>query len=156
MWPEIKTEFLFKMVLELPPELTVNLGTTPLGGRIIQTVPGGVFEGPRIKGRTLPGGAADWMLVRGDGSFGLEVRLTLETDDQQLIYMTYDGYYHGPKELEPDFAAGKAVDPNLYYFRTTPYFETGSKKYDWLNRICSVATGMRTSHGPTYHVYQVL
>jgi hypothetical protein len=36
---------------------------------------------------------------------------------------------------------GEAVDPASYYFRTTPYFETSSEKYAWLNRICSIATG---------------
>jgi hypothetical protein len=51
---------------------------------------------------------------------------------------------------------GETVDPSLYYFRSTPYFETGSEKYAWLNGICAVATGARLSSGPTYHVFQVM
>jgi len=38
---------------------------------------------------------------------------------------------------------GEDVDPATYYFRTTPYFETSSEKYSWMNRICSIATGSR-------------
>jgi Protein of unknown function (DUF3237) len=33
---------------------------------------------------------------------------------------------------------GEIVDPGAYYFRTTPYFETSSEKYSWMNRICSI------------------
>ena len=51
---------------------------------------------------------------------------------------------------------GEPVDPSLYYFRATPYFETASEKYGWLNRICCISTGSRTASGPTYHVFQVL
>ena len=36
---------------------------------------------------------------------------------------------------------GEVVDSSAYYFRTTPYFETSSEKYDWMNRICSIASG---------------
>ena len=84
------------------------------------------------------------------------VRLTMQTHDQQLIYMTYRGYRHGPQDVIDRLNRGEAVDPSLYYFRVTPYFETGAKSYDWINKICSIATGARTASGPTYHVFQVL
>ena len=35
---------------------------------------------------------------------------------------------------------GEAVDPSEYYFRKAPFFETGSDKYGWLNRIAAVIT----------------
>ncbi|MGA2126206.1 MAG: DUF3237 domain-containing protein, partial [Xanthobacteraceae bacterium] len=83
-------------------------------------------------------------------------RLTLETDDRQLIYMTYKGLRHGPKEVIDSLNRGESIDPSLYYFRSTPYFETSSQTYGWLNGICAVATGSRSATGPTYHVFQVL
>ena len=86
----------------------------------------------------------------------LDVRLIMQTHDQQLIYMTYRGYRHGPQDVIDRLNSGEAVDPSLYYFRVTPYFETGAKSYEWMNKICSVATGARTASGPTYHVFQVL
>ena len=51
---------------------------------------------------------------------------------------------------------GEIVDPGAYYFRTTPYFETSSEKYSWMNRICSIATGSRKASGRTFDVFQVL
>ncbi|HML15090.1 MAG TPA: DUF3237 domain-containing protein [Xanthobacteraceae bacterium] len=151
--PEIKTELLFKIALDVPPIL--DLGETPYGRRRIARVAGGTFEGPKLKGRVLEGGG-DWLLLRRDGVLQLDVRVTLETDDKQHVYMTYRGYRHGPKDVIDRLNRGEAVDPGLYYFRATPYFETGSEKYAWLNGICAVATGERQASGPIYHVFQVM
>ena len=151
--PEIKTEFLFKITLEVPPLL--DLGETPYGRRRIARIAGGSFEGPKLKGQVVAGGG-DWLLLRRDGVLQLDVRLTLETHDKQLVYMTYRGYRHGPQDVIDRLNRGQTVDPSLYYFRATPYFETGAEKYAWMNGICCVATGMRTASGPTYHVFQVL
>jgi Protein of unknown function (DUF3237) len=151
--PEIKTELLFKIALQVPPIL--NLGNTPYGGRRIAQIASGTFEGPKLKGEVLPGGG-DWLLMRHDDTLQLDVRVTLQTDDKQLIYMTYKGLRHGPKDVIDRVNRGEEVDPALYYFRATPYFETASEKYAWMNRICCVATGARTASGPNYHVFQVL
>ena len=151
--PEIKTELLFKIEFEVPP--TLDLGETPYGRRRIARVAGGTFEGPKLKGEVLAGGG-DWLLLRRDGVLQLDVRLTLQTHDQQLIYMTYRGCRHGPQDVIDRLNRGEAVDPSLYYFRATPYFETSAKSYEWINKICSIATGARTASGPTYHVFEVL
>ncbi len=151
--PEIKTEFLFKITLEVPPLL--DLGETPYGRRRIARIAGGSFEGPKLKGQVVAGGG-DWLLLRRDGVLQLDVRLTLETHDKQLVYMTYRGYRHGPQDVIDRLNRGETVDPSLYYFRATPYFETGSQAYEWMNKVCSVATGARTASGPTYHVFQVM
>ena len=73
--PEIKTEFLFKITLEVPPLL--DLGETPYGRRRIARIAGGSFEGPKLKGTVLRGGS-DWILARPDGALQLDVRLTLK------------------------------------------------------------------------------
>jgi len=54
-------------------------------------VKGGTFEGPKLKGQLLPGGA-EWQLIRPDGTTEIDVRLTLGTDDGQFVYMTYAGH----------------------------------------------------------------
>jgi hypothetical protein len=103
----------------------------------------------------LPGGAG-WTLLRRDDVLEIEVRVTLETDDKQHIYMAWKGLRHGPKEVIARLNRGEDVDPTTYYFRTTPYFETGSSKYGWLNRICSIATGTLTRSGRSFKVFRVL
>lgn len=150
----IQTRHLFTLVAAVPQ--IADLGATPQGTRRIATVAGGTFKGERLSGTIPPAPGGDWIVVRPDGATILDVRLTLETDDRQLIYMTYRGVRHGPAEVMARLAKGEAVDPASYYFRTTPVFETASAKYDWLNRIVSVATGRREASGPVYEVYEVL
>jgi len=151
--PDIRTALLFTMTLEVPS--ITDLGETPYGRRRIAQVAGGHFEGPKLVGNVRPGGG-DWLLLRRDGVLQLDVRLTLETGDAQLIYMSYKGFRHGPKDVIERVNRGEAVDPSLYYFRATPYLETSSDKYGWVNGICCVATGWRSASGPTYHVFEVL
>jgi hypothetical protein len=103
----------------------------------------------------LPGGGG-WMILRSDGVLDIEVRIVLETDNKQMIYMHWKGLRHGPKDVVDRLNRGEAVDPSSYYFRTTPYFETSSEGYSWLNRICSIATGSRVGDRRGFDVYQVL
>lgn len=129
---------------------------TPAGGRKIVIVRGGTFAGPRLNGVILPVGGADWALTRNDGSLLLDVRLTLETDDGERIFMSYRGVRNGPQEVLDRLARGEAVDPAEYYFRITPWFETGAAKYAWLNNIVAVGVGERIATGPRYNVYEIL
>ena len=149
---DIKTEFLFRIALEVE---VLNLGDTPYGSRRVGRFATGNFEGPKLKGTVLPGGGC-WMLMCRDDVLEIEVRITLETDDQQQIFMSWKGFRHGPKEVIDRLNRGEIVDPETYYFRTTPYFETSSEKYGWMNRICSIATGSRKASGRTFEVFQVL
>ena len=149
---EIKTEFLFTLALEFDMNV---LGAVPLGIRRIARHTAGSFEGPKLTGIVLPGGGA-WTILRSDDVWELEVRITLETDDKQQIHMHWKGLRHGPKEVMERLDRGENVDPATYYFRTTPYFETSSKNYSWMNRICSIATGSRKATARTLDVFQVL
>jgi hypothetical protein len=150
--PEIKTEFLFTLALEVQG---FTIGDTPHGSLRMFRFDSGNFEGPKLKGTVLPGGGGT-ALTRRDDVLEIEARLTLKTDENEQIYMTWKGFRHGPKEVIDRVNRGEIVDPGTYYFRTTPYFETGSEKYAWMNRICSIATGSRTAGGRTIQVFQVL
>jgi len=131
------------------------IGHTPIGDRRIVPVLDGRFEGDRLRGAVEPGGS-DWILVRSDGAFQLDVRLALRTDDNHLIGMTYRGIRHGPAAVLERVNRGEPVDPASYYFRMVPFFETASEKYGWLTRIVAVAIGERVAEGPVYRVFEVL
>lgn len=117
-------------------------------------ITGGRFTGERLSGRVLPGGA-DWQVIRADGVADLDARYTLETGDGALIYVRNKGYRHGPDEVMKRLAAGEAVDPTLYYMRTTPWFETGDSRYAWLNRIVCVGTGARRASSVELEICEV-
>jgi hypothetical protein len=148
----LRSEFLFTLTGSVAEPL--KIGNTPSGERLIYSIEGGEFEGPRLKGTVLPGGS-DAMLIRADGVVLPDVRMTLRTDDEQLIFMRYEGMRHGPPEVMERLARGESVDPGEYYFRISPQFETGSSKYAWLNKIIAVGAGHRLPTGPIYYVYEV-
>jgi hypothetical protein len=148
----VQLDALFRALISLAA--VQELGETPLGRRRIIPITGGTFEGARLRGKVLPGGA-DWQVIRGDGVADLDARYTLETDDGAKIYVRNRGYRHGPPEVLARLANGEAVDPSLYYMRTTPWFETGDARYAWLNRIVCVATGARRAAAVELEVFSV-
>src|ERR1700687_3663918 len=113
-----------------PPQ---SIGAVPHGTRRTVPVTGGDFEGPRLRGTVLPGGSADWLLLRADGVLELDHRATLRTDDGGLISMRSCGLRHGPPEVIAALTRGEAVDPAAYYFRTTPRFELAHPAFAFLN-----------------------
>src|SRR3979411_1724088 len=135
-----------------PPQ---KLGTVPHGIRSIVPVTGGDFEGPRLRGKGRAGGV-DWLLLRPDGVLELDLRITLETDDHALIYMTFQGLRHGPADAITALGRGEIVDPARYYFRTVPRFETSTDKYSFLNRIITVGVGEPRPDGAIHRIDEIL
>lgn len=70
--------------------------------------------------------------------------------------MTYKGIRQGPPDIIARLEHGEQVDPDSYYFRINPMFETASEKYAWLNNTLAIGTGHRFSDGPTYNLFEVL
>jgi Protein of unknown function (DUF3237) len=136
---KLESEFLYKIDLLLEPG--IELGKTPVGTRVIYTVKGGIFEGPKLKGKVRPAGG-DWILRIDSGTTKLDVKLLLETDDGQLISNTYTGIVHNRSD-------------GTTYWRIIPVFETSSKKYAWLNYIVAVGLGKFGNGGVSYEVYAI-
>ena len=138
--------------------MSLSLRVSPAdkaGHRLIFQIPGGDFEGPRLKGTVQPS-SGDWAQKRDDGSLAIDVRATLKTEDGAIIYMSYPGRIVCPKDiaaLPPDEI--EKVDPSHYYFRSLPVFETGHEKYLWLNKIVAVGVGRFTATGPFYNIYEI-
>src|SRR6185369_13982624 len=113
------------------------------------------FEGPRLRGRILPGGG-DLLLLRSDHVLELDLRITLQTDDGALIYMSFTGLRHGPPGVLAALGRGEDVDPSTYYFRTLPRFETGARRYDFLNRLLAVGIGQALPSGAVHEIEELL
>ena len=144
------------MMLRVKVAPAQNVGAVPLGTRRTAPIGGGTFEGPRLRGTVLPGGSADWLLLRADGVLEMDLRATLRTDDGALISMRSFGLRHGPPDVIAALGRGETVDPATYYFRTTPRFVTAHPAYAFLNRLVAVASGDRRAEGPVYTIHEVL
>ena len=138
--PQLQSELLMTFDLQLAgPEGRHDVGYLGATMSTVQ-VTGGSFEGPKLRGRFVaPGG--DWLVRRSDGSIVFDLRVTLQTDDNANILMTYRGVSYTPKG-------------GTSYNRITPVFQTSAEKYVWLNNIISV--GVRRPDVLGYRVYQIL
>src|SRR5215831_7606274 len=110
----------------------------PQGTRTVVQVVGGRFEGPRLKA-TVQTPAGDWITNRSDGTYRLDVRLTLKTDDGALILVTYNG-------IGQTTQTGASL-------RAAPLFETGDQRYAWLTKLQAVAVGERVGTTVTYDIF---
>ena len=101
-------EFLFeaRVKLYLPP---LDVGQMSDGNRTIFFVKGGTFEGPQLRGRVVPDAGADWIRIRPDGSGVLDVRFCLETHDNALLYVQWQGrVWCAPEDAVLGDALGKS------------------------------------------------
>lgn len=126
--------------------MTVTLGEQfviqggPLGSRVIAEVDTVELVGDKITASMVGKSAADWLTLGPDNSYGtLDVRVTLKTDDDEIIYMEYSGRI--------DLTNGSVV--------SAPLFQTGAEKYDWLNRMQSIGVGQNGPDSLIYEMYQV-
>src|SRR5258706_13314459 len=108
------------MTLRVTVATPQSIGAVPHGTRRTVPITGGDFEGPRLRGTVLPGGSADWLLLRADGVLELSLRATLRTDDGALVSMRSFGLRHGPPEGIAAVARGEAATPPTEYLRTAP------------------------------------
>jgi hypothetical protein len=146
----------FELVTRVEAELgpPVSLGQSQWGERRVVPITGGRFDGPRLSGRIVPGGA-DWQVVHADGMISVDARYTLETEDGAGIYAQSRGVRHGPPEVLARLGAGERVDPAEYYFRAVIQLETGAPAYAWVNRALFIASAIRLPLGVAYDLYAV-
>jgi hypothetical protein len=129
----LESEFLFELLLDVDDRLDA-------GHTSIAPVTGGTFSGPNIKGTIHPGGA-DWITQVAEHT-SLDVRITLETDDGAIIYMSYTGVVHR--------------GDNGLYWRVRPIFQTASEKYDWLNHVVCIGKNKQVPGKVAYDIFGIL
>ncbi len=135
----LQSEFLMELVLERGTASNVG----PAGAtRVAVAIAGGSFQGPRLRGTLVaPGG--DWIVGRPDGSSVLDVRVVLQTDDEQKILMTWRGIAY-------------SMPGGALHARILPLFETGSARYAWLNNVVAVGVLRPVPGRISYRVYEIL
>lgn len=122
--------------LEFALQLKVTLGeaygidNTQHGRRTIIPITGGTFEGPKLKGTIINGGA-DYQL-NTETRTELEAIYCIRTDDGINIHVRNKGIIYNGKDAEGN---------PTFYFRAAPTFEApADSKYAWLNNALFVCT----------------
>ena len=150
----LQSRHLFTLQLKLGAARTYLIGNVPTGRRMTVPVDGGTFEGDRLRGTVLPDGA-DWVRFRSDGVMEIDVRTTLKTHDDALIYLSYRGYLHATPENMQKFLRSEPQAYENLYARTSLVFETAAPQYAWLNKVVAVANGTTNGDGPLYEVFEI-
>jgi len=138
----------------------IAIGASPFGDQRAGYVTGGRVTGSRINGTVLPGGG-NWSRagrLGSDSSVGtFDARVVWQTEDGEMIYVTYSGRNVIPDDVRAEFGdpAQPHVDPERYYLRIAPVFETASEKYGWLNGVLAVGVGERTSFGVRHIIHEI-
>lgn len=136
----VPVEFLFRLdvdTVSVPPQMILG---GPQGSRLVATAASGTVDGPKVKGIVAPGAGGDWVTMRDDGTFRLDVRVTLLTDDGAAILSTYNGVG------VPDGAGGFSI-------KAAPTFETGDDRYRWLNNVQALSYGTVDATGVHYEIF---
>ena len=150
--PAPRLELVARATVRLAPPQ--SLGQTPWGERRLVAIIGGSFDGPRLRGVVLPGGA-DWQMVHADGMTSVDTRYALQTHDGALIYIATRGVRWGSPEVLARIFAGEAVEAGEYYFRLTVQLETGAAAYAWVNQRVFIASAARARDAVIYDLFAV-
>ena len=118
-------QFAFEEIVTLGA--SIHPGATPWGERNIVPITGGTFQGPRLKGKILPGGW-DWQLAGKSGCFSLQADYMIQTDDGVIINV-----------LNKGTLCENPGEPRIRLL-TTPVFEAPLGPYQWLNGGAWVGT----------------
>jgi hypothetical protein len=136
----IDVDRLFVLELTRDASRTLSIPGGPRGGRSVASVAEGRFHGERLSGRLADVAAGDWPTFGDDGSFRIDARLALITDDDVPILMTYTG-------------VGGFDEQRNAWMRAAPLFEVGPGPYAWLNNVQGVAHGRLDGDLVVYEVY---
>ena len=137
-------EFAFSAHVLLEP--TKEVGRTPYGIRRRIPIIGGTFEGPRIRGRVVPGGA-DWQLQRADDYTLIEADYMIEAEDGTQIHVRNRGLTNT-----------RVKGATTRYLRTVPEFEAPAGPHEWLNQSVFVGSLQGVTGGPpsvNVHVFRL-
>ena len=118
------TSFVYEALVEIGP--VEPLGPSPLGERRIVPVLGGIFAGPKLRGKVRPGGA-DRQLLAADGCLRLDALYEMETDDGAVITVR--------NRVRIDNAAEEGR-----YARSSVELTAPDGAHGWLNRRVFVGT----------------
>jgi hypothetical protein len=152
---QIKLEYIMTLHADLDPPQAID------SANLIFNVKGGWVDGPKIKGK-LVAPAADWLQILPSGVWRLDVRGTMITDDEQMIFTSYNGIISHSEKSAAKMASGSPIThDDAPYFATAPTFRTAAEKYTWLNNMQAVGKMVQLSTDPAnsfvrYDIFAVL
>jgi hypothetical protein len=133
----------------------IDIGSTHKGHRQIFNVARGEFTGDRLSGKLAESGG-EWLLIEPDGFAQVDVKVILQTADGANIYMHYGGVIEFSDKVASAALGETKMEFGDIHFVTQPRFETGDKRYQWLNNLVAIAEGRIIEGAVQYRVFEVI
>lgn len=153
-FPTLPYQHLMTLHLDVDSASSLPIGMTTKGRRTIAPIKGGHFDGAKLSGKVLPGGA-DWVILRNDGVMKIDVRLCLKTDHGAHIYLSYEGQFVAEAEALKALASGAKLEPESYNLTVVAKLETGDESLGWLEDAIVVGAGKQSGFNPTYDFFVI-
>ncbi|MCQ2452647.1 MAG: DUF3237 domain-containing protein [Oscillospiraceae bacterium] len=118
------------------------------------TVEGVDPDGKPFSGVTLPC-TIDSQVIRPNGVCELSARYGIRLDDGRSFYIENNGIRTVPPEYVETVLNGGFVDPDLYYFVTTPKIEAYDDSLRWMERHVFLCKATRTPSAVEIRYYMV-
>lgn len=118
------------------------------------TVEGVDPDGNAFHGSTLPC-TIDSQVIRPNGVAELSARYGVRLDDGRSFYIENNGIRTVPQEYVQTVLNGGFVDPDLYYFVTTPKIEAYDDSLRWMERHVFLCKATRTPDAVNIRYYMV-
>lgn len=126
-------EYCFELRVSVADALPIG-GSTPEEGLHFAPITGGMFDGPRLRGRILPGGG-DWWNGRGL-TVRLDARYIIEAELDGGVTAAIDvvnrGYWRTDEGGLARLESGEHVGEDALYYRTAFVFQTEHPQLEWL------------------------
>lgn len=150
--PERENAFDYEFAMRFEGDVS---GPHMAGDKMIFNVDSTTITGPNISAKGVPP-AGDWIRVRADGTWNLDVRFSILLDDGEYALIQYTGIVKMTEEQLVKGQTEEGIDVDKVYFCSTPYFETNSEKYSWLNDHVFIAKIVHFGGGKViYDVYKI-
>lgn len=112
------------------------------------------INGNQIYGEVLPGGV-DNQVIRPNGVCEVRARYAVRLDSGEGFYIDNKGIRTVPDAYIEQVLNGEFIDPDLYYFVTTPTFEAYTPNLKWLEKHVFVCKAKREPDVVHIHYYVV-
>lgn len=150
--PSLKHAFTVKVKADKP----IVIGQDGVAGRRqLIPCPSGEFLGDDGLHGTLMPGCIDSQVIRPNGRCDLSARYGIMLDDGRSFYIENNGFRTVPKEYVEKVVNGEFIDPDLYYFATTPTFEVYHESLNFLYEKLYVCVATRKPDAVMINYYTV-
>jgi hypothetical protein len=140
------------MIININVRPVVQLGNDR---RYVPFADGSFAGADGLQGTLQPGGI-DWQRVRADGTVEIDAHYVLRTDDDDLIEVRSTGVRRVPEAVAVRIAAEEQIGAEEYYFRTHITLATSAARWERLNGILAISTGLRERDTVRIHVHELL